>query len=135
MDAQQRARNKNWNETMFGFPRHWSERTVKYKNGTTYKGLIDERSGNRVGFGLLLCYVYHPTPNPLKKWQRNVLARNPLVVHEDFMGLWKDDQPRGKGTWRLLSNTGDTLREVSGEWYGKDCIPDPRPPLSRAYSR
>jgi hypothetical protein len=135
MDASTRVQNKNFAQIHFGFPRHWSETIVKYKNGTTYKGWIDERSGDRVGFGLLLCHVYHPTPNPLKKWQREVLERNPLVVHENYLGLWKDDKPRGKGTWRLPSKTGDTLREVTGEWYGKDCIPDQRPQSARAYSQ
>ena len=92
----------------FGNSSVWTQTTMTYADGSTYKGHLD-RVGNRTGFGtyrtpMMLFGVYDP---------QNTAS---LVNWCEYMGEWDNDQASGFGIMRRYRGDGTCTVEYEGQW-------------------
>ncbi len=95
-----RAWRKNWNETMYGFPRHWNETIVKYADGSIYKGHLT-RHGQRTGIGVYIYYV------PVTEEVNDRI---------ECLGIWEDDKPQDKISIVRINADGKRAVVFYGKW-------------------
>ena len=92
--------------THTSFPRHWNEASVRYADGSTYKGHLT-RDGLRTGIGYLRC--------PITLYGEVTSNSNSLMHWTEFVGTWENDEPT---TGCLFHVCGDGTRtvEFEGKW-------------------